>query len=587
MLSLPRFSRPRLFALAACLAAIAPAAAVQLVSVQVRGIADPDQLHNAEQSISLERLDAAHRTDLSDDRLSFLLRKAPEEIRTALEPYGYYDTVVKADTQRSGDSVTIVFDVTLGEPVRVREEQVAMDGQAHEDSVVEEAVQNFVPGKGAVLDHRLYEASKVSVNRQLGERGYFDANITEHKVEVTRAQHAADVDVRWDSGVRYRIGETRFGPNQFKPGLFDKLVPWKSDDFYNQQNLLDLQQSLTDLDYFGVIDVSPKLAEKKDGKVPVEISTTPGKRNVYSAGVSYGTDSGAGVQLGFNRRWLNQRGHKADAQLEIAQRRKIIGARYRIPAFDWLNGFYTLRTSLRDEQTDAVNQQVLELVGERDGRLHDWNLLAGLHYQRERYEDFMIPQLNRYATLVFPSLSASVSKADDKLYPTHGWGFSTELRGGTTSIGSDVDFAQVRLKGSFVFSMGEWNRVLLRGEIGRSFTKDFDQLPPSLRFFAGGDNSIRGYGYQEVGPRVLNRTVGGRNLAVASLEFERRFTPTWGGAVFVDAGDAFNTRPDTHVGIGFGVRWRSPVGPVRIDLAHGLNDPQAPIRLHLTIGPDL
>ncbi len=587
MPSLLRFSHPRVFALAACLSAIAPAAAVQLVSVQVRGIADPDQLHNAEQSISLQRLDPTLRAQLSDDRLSFLLRKAPEEIRTALEPYGYYDTKVKPDVQRSGDAVTVVFDVTLGEPVRVREEQVAMDGQANEDPVVENEVQSFVPGKGAVLDHRLYEASKIKVNEKLGERGYFDANIAEHKVEVTRAEHAADVNVSWDSGVRYRIGETRFGPNQFKPGLLDKLVPWKTDDFYNQQKLLDLQQSLADLDYFGVIDVSPKLDEKKDGKVPVEISTTPGKRNVYSAGVSYGTDSGAGVQLGFNRRWLNKRGHKADAQLEIAQRRKIIGARYRVPAFDWLDGFYTLRTSLRDEQTDAVNQQLLEVVAERDGRLHGWNLLAGVHYQRERYEDFMIPQLNRYATLVFPSLSASVAKGDDKLYPTRGWGLSTELRGGTTSLGSDVDFAQFRLKGNFVFSIGSLNRVLLRGEIGRSFTKNFDQLPPSLRFFAGGDNSIRGYGYQEVGPRVLDRVVGGRNLAVFSAEFEHRFTPTWGGAVFVDAGDAFDTRPDTHVGVGFGVRWRSPVGPVRIDLAHGLNDPKSPIRLHLNIGADL
>ncbi len=577
----------RLFALAASLIAITPAAAVQLVNVQVRGIADPDQLHNAEQSISLQRLDSTLRAQLSEERLSFLLRKAPEEIRTALEPYGYYDTQVKADTQRSGDAVTVVFDVTLGEPVRVREQQVVMDGQAQDDAVVSEAVQGFVPGKGAVLDHRLYEANKNNVNQRLGQRGYFDANIAEHKVEVTRAEHAADMNVRWDSGVRYRIGETRFGPNQFKPGLFDKLVPWKDDDFYNQQKLFDLQQSLADLDYFSVIDVSPKLDEKKDGKVPIEISTTPGKRNVYSAGLSYGTDSGAGVQLGFNRRWLNKRGHKADAQLEIAQRRKIIGARYRVPAFDWLNGFYTLRTGLRDEQTDAINQQLLEVVGERDGRVHGWNVLAGLHYQRERYEDFMIPQLNRYATLVFPSLSASVSNGDDKLYPTRGWGLSTELRGGTTSIGSDVDFAQVRLKGSFVFSLGHLNRVLLRGEIGRSFTKDFDQLPPSLRFFAGGDNSIRGYGYQEVGPRVLGRVVGGRNLAVVSAEFEHRFTQTWGGAVFVDAGDAFNDRPVTHVGVGFGVRWRSPVGPVRIDLAHGLNDPKSPIRLHLNIGTDL
>ncbi|MEO8742502.1 MAG: BamA/TamA family outer membrane protein, partial [Lysobacteraceae bacterium] len=161
------------------------------------------------------------------------------------------------------------------------------------------------------------------------------------------------------------------------------------------------------------------------------------------------------------------------------------------------------------------------------------------------------------------------------------------LRGGSTAIGSDVSFVQARVQASFVRSFGHRNRLLLRGEIGRTFTGNFDQLPPSLRFFAGGDRSVRGYGYQEIGPRVNGKNIGGRNLAVFSIEGEHRITQTWGAAAFVDAGDAFNASPHAHVGIGVGLRWRSPVGPVRIDIAHGLNDPQSPLRLHLNIGPDL
>jgi translocation and assembly module TamA len=129
--------------------------------------------------------------------------------------------------------------------------------------------------------------------------------------------------------------------------------------------------------------------------------------------------------------------------------------------------------------------------------------------------------------------------------------------------------------------------LLVRGEIGRTFTGNFADLPPSLRFYAGGDNSVRGYGYQEIGPRVNDRNVGGRNLAVFSVEGERRFTNTWGMAAFVDAGDAFDSSPQMRVGVGVGLRWRSPVGPVRIDIAHGLDDPASPVRLHLNIGTDL
>jgi translocation and assembly module TamA len=571
----------------ACLLVIAPAHALRLADVQVHGIDDPGQLDNALQSISLQRLDARLRGDLSEDRLSYLLRKATGEIRTALEPYGYYDTEVTSAVQRNGDAVTVVFDVVPGAPVRVRDAQLAMDGEGRDDPLVAMALRDFRPVAGAVLDHRVYEASKATVNARLSQHGYFDATLPVHTVAVTRATHGADIRMRWNSGVRYRVGETRFGKNQFRPGLFDPLVPWKVGDAYDQQQLLELQQSLAALDYFGVIDVVPKLDEAKDGKVPVAISTTPGKRNVYRAGVSYGTDSGAGVQLGFDRRWVNAHGDKLVAQVEYAQRRKIAAAQYRIPAFAWLNGFYTLGASLRDEQTDAIDHQLLDVVAGRSGRLHGWNLDAGLHYQRERYQDFLDPDFNRYATLVFPALAAQFSNGDDKLYPTRGWGLNADLRAGSTAIGSDVDFAQFRVQGRFVFSLGQWNRVLLRGELGRTFTRNFDRLPPSLRFFAGGDSSVRGYGYQEIGPKLLGRVVGGPSLAVFSAEFEHRFTAQWGAAAFVDAGDAFDTRPHMHVGVGLGLRWRSPVGPVRIDLAHGLNAPQQGIRLHLNIGTDL
>ncbi len=583
----PMTQRFRCFIALAALLATAPAIAVRVQDVRITGIGDPDAFHNAQQSVSLLRAGTATNADLSEERLAFLLRKAPEEIRIALEPYGYYDTKVVPAVQRNGDTASVTFAVTLGEPVHVASSAVAMNGQAHDDAVVMRTLKRFKPKVGQTLDHRVYEASKQEVGRQLGERGYFDANLAKRRVEVTRATHAAAIDVAWDSGARYNFGATTFAPNQLRPDLLDPLLEWKPGEPYDQAKLLNTQQSLVDLDYFAVVDVSPDLEHKADGAVAIAIGTTPAKRNVYSAGLSYGTDSGAGVQLGFNRRWVNRRGHKADAQLEWAQKRKIVAAQYRVPAFGWLDGWYALSTSLRDEQTDAVNQRLIELVGSRTGRLRDWHLTAAMHVQRERYQDALFPAFDRYATLVFPAFSVQTSHGDDKLYPTRGWGLSADLRGGTTSIGSDVDFAQFRVLGNYVRSFGRRDRLLLRGEIGRSFTRNFDQLPPSLRFYAGGDRSVRGYGYQEIGPRVNGKNVGARNLAVFSIEAEHRFTKQWGAAAFVDAGDAFDGSPHAHVGVGVGLRWRSPVGPVRIDIAHGLNDPDSPVRLHINIGTDL
>ncbi len=571
----------------AALLAVAPAIAAHVQDVRITGIADPDQLHNAQLSLSLLREGASQTSAIGDERLAFLLRKAPEEIRSALEPYGYYDAKVVPDVQRSGDSVSVTFAVDLGEPVHVATSSVAMDGAAHADAVVMRTVQRFRPRVDQVFDHRVYEASKLEVSRHLDERGYFDANLARRRVEVTRVTHSAAIDVGWDSGVRYAFGATTFAPNQLRPGLLDPLLRWKPGEPYDQAKLLTMQQALIDLDYFAVVDVEPDTEHKADGKVPIRIDTTPAKRNVYSAGLSYGTDSGAGVQLGFDRRWINRRGHKFTAQLDYAQKLKVASAQYRIPAFRWIDGWYALTTNLRDEQTDAGHTRLAEIIGSRTGIWRDWTLTAAMHAQRERYQDALFPDFDRYATLVFPTLTAQYRHTDDTLYPSRGWGLTTDLRGGSTAIGSDLSFVQARVKATFVHSFGWRNRLLLRAEIGRTFTGDFNDLPPSLRFYAGGDNSVRGYGYQEIGPHVNDRNIGGRNLAVFSVEGERRFTRTWGMAAFVDAGAAFDHSPQMHVGVGVGLRWRSPVGPVRIDIAHGLNHPASPVRLHLDIGTDL
>lgn len=561
-----------------------PCAHAALVGdVRIVGIADADAAHNAELSTALRR---AQGKDVSDARLAFLLRQATEEIRAALEPFGYYDATISAQTQRSGAKTDITLTVDPGKPVQVTASHVQVHGDGAADPSVAHAVQQFKPTIGHILDHRQYEASKQDIERRLNEHGYFDANATAHRVEVTRATHSADIDLNWETGPRYRFGATTFGANQLKPGLLDPLLRWKPGQLYRADRLLDFQQALADLDYFSSVDVSPDVEHRADGLVPITVTTTPAKRNVYSTGLSYGTDSGAGVTLGYERRWLNARGDKFDSQMEWAQNRKLLAARYRIPAFGWLDGWYGLSSQLRDESTDAGHTRLAELVGSRTGRWHHWNLTAALHLQRERYQDAGFPGLDRFATLVFPSVSAQTTHTDDKLYPTRGWSLALDASGGATAIGSDVDFAQLHARAAWMHPFGDRNRLLLRGEIGHVFTGSFNQLPPSLRYYAGGDNSVRGYSYQEIGPRINGQNVGAPNLLIGSVEFEHRFTQTWGAAVFADDGDAFEHTPRSNLGVGFGLRWRSPVGPIRIDLAHGFNS-AAPVHLHLNIGSEL
>jgi translocation and assembly module TamA len=154
---------------------------------------------------------------------------------------------------------------------------------------------------------------------------------------------------------------------------------------------------------------------------------------------------------------------------------------------------------------------------------------------------------------------------------------------------SDVSLLQGRATLKGIVPAGLGARLIAQLTLGATSTQDFARLPPELRFFAGGDRSVRGYGYQDLGDRdAEGLAIGGRYLATTSFEYEREFRPGWSAATFVDAGDVWSEgRPQLEFGVGAGLRWQSPVGPIRIDVAHGFDEIAGGWQLHLSAGPDL
>ncbi|HVQ33555.1 MAG TPA: autotransporter assembly complex family protein, partial [Lysobacter sp.] len=491
--------------------------------------------------------------------------------------------------------VTVTVDVALGDPVRVRAFNVGIDGEGEGDRYLREEIDAFQPTAGGVFTHPVYETSKARITRRLAERGYFDADFATRKVEVTRADNAADIALRWNSGRRYDMGTIGFDqqPRIVRDALLGKLVYWNEGEYYHQGRLDRLRKSLTALDYFSRIDIEPQPEKAVERQVPVDVSLTPAKRDVYTAGVSYGTDSGAGVRLGLERRYVNDRGHKFLAQIDYAQYVKTGTLQYRVPAFRWLDGWYTASLQGADEHTDWADTRRLELVGSRSGQVNrHLNAVVSLHALRERWRllsDDPLAPINayEYASLLYPAISAEYVDADDRLYPRRALAGSLLLRGGIEGLGSDASFAQIHASARWIRGLGQDNRLLVRGELGHTYTNSLFDMPLSLRFFAGGDRSVRGYGWREIGPRNGDFATGAKNVVTASVEFEHYFTREWGGAVFVDTGSAFDVRPDMHTGVGIGVRWRSPVGPVRVDVARGLTGPDAGFTVHFNIGADL
>ncbi len=626
---MPRLPSRLLIALACCAMAM-PASAITVTRVDVSGLDDELMAQNVRVSLALN--DAVGK-DLSARRLNYLLREAEAETREALEPFGYYSPTIviqrsdrsapegsddaaaaaraaatdadgTADARQRGNrSLTVSIRIEPGKPVRVRGWNVGVEGEAGGDRDVRAALDGFAPRKGGVLDHTLYEASKSKVSRALAGHGYFDADFAAHRVEVTRADFAADIDLRWTSGARYALGEATFTQSPktiIRDELLQKLVGWKPGKAYDDIELERLRRSLVGLDYFGLVEIVPQPEDAKDKIVPVQVNLTPAPRSIYTAGVNYGTQSGAGFSLGVERRYLNTRGHKALAQVDYANKRKTATLQYRVPAFAWLDGWYTASLQAADEQTDYVNSRRLEFVASRSGQYNDHlNLVASAHVLRERWAytivggDQDVPPVDfTYASFVFPELRAEYIDVDDRMAPRRGAGGTLTLRGGKGGSQGKATFAQLHASAQWFHGFDADSRLIVRGEAGHTFTEDVLNLPPSLRYYAGGDRSVRGYGWHEIGPRVQTGNgdyfTGAANVVTASVEYERYFKGPWGAAVFVDSGSAFDGKtPDMHTGVGIGLRWRSPVGPVRIDFARGLKSPDSPFTLHLNIGADL
>jgi len=582
-----------LLAAALSLTAATSALATTIAQVDIRGI-DAPMTQNVRDALSL--VDALGK-DVSDRRLAYLLRQATPETRDALAPFGYFSPTIHVERTAGGTAVTstiVTITVDRGAPVRVRASHVAIDGAGNNDSALQQELATFTPGIGDIFNQGVYEDSKTRVSRRLAERGYFDADFLARRVEVTRAANAADINLVWASGARYAMGPATFTQEPdaiLRDALLHKLVKWTPGSPFEQGKIDRLRKSLVALDDFSGIDIQPHPDRAINHAVPVTVTLKPAKRSIYTAGLSYGTDSGAGVRLGVERCYLNSRGHKALAQIDYAQRRKTLTLQYRIPAFAWLDGWYTVSLQGADEQTDYIDTRRMELVGSRSGTINTHlTAVAALHALRERwsYPGDIGNTAYQYGSFLFPSLRGDYIDVDDRLYPRRGMGTSLELRGGSKGLGSDATFLQLHGRASWFHGMGPRDRLILRGELGHTFTEDLINLPPSLRFYAGGDRSIRGYNDREVGPRLGTFGLGANNLLTASSEFEHYFTPQWGGAVFVDTGSAFNgSTPDWHTGVGIGVRWRSPVGPVRVDVARGLDQPDSPLTVYLNIGADL
>jgi translocation and assembly module TamA len=566
-----------------CLCFAAPLRA-ERVTVAVEGV-EGDMLESVRASIELTRYEDR---DVSAVEVRRLFERADDQARTALEPFGYYGAEATAKLERPEPSqYKATVRVKPGEPVIVRNERVVIRGEAAELESIKAALETFQPRKGERLDHGVYERSKQQIATMLINEGFVRAQMVKHRVEVVRAANSAEIDLEWDPGPRHRFGAVRYTDAQFPDKFLQRYTPWREGEFYSTEELLELQQTLVDADYFSAVAVTPDLEHTQDSTVPVDVALVPAKRTVYTANLYVSTDTGPGAKLGFERRWLNKRGHKLSSDLQYSTRMEDYRVQYKIPKPGRPNRALNFGVGYRDEETDSSTSRMARAAAtEVTDRWKGFTRTLGLQYLNG---DFEIAEQQHTTSLLYAEGVLTRKKTNDLYFPLSGYNLLYGLRLAADSLLSDTSFAQARAEAKWLTQIGEDGRVILRAMLGGMVVGDFDALPPELRFFAGGDRSIRGFDYQQIGDLdAAGEVIGGEYQIIGSAEYEHYFLDNWGAAIFVDAGDAFTQQFDANVGAGIGLRWKSPVGLVRLEVARPVvSDFDHSWRVHLVIGPDL
>jgi translocation and assembly module TamA len=560
-----------------CLLAGSPA----FGAVQIEGVSDRLQQNIAAQ-LGLTELDCGAPGWL----VRWEFREAEDDINRALEAMGYYDAVVaKSLDLNASECWSARFSVTLGKPVVVRAVDIIVDRPLDGEPLIKTRIEKAAALKGKRLNHGSYEELKRGLLEDARSLGYFDAVFTRSEVRVETLQHRAVIDLQLAGGDRYSFGAIDISGDVIERRLLNAYIPFASGDPFDAALVAKLRRNLADSGYFrrSVVIVDDDAAVDK--RVPVRVELTPREPPwTYSVGVGYATDTGPRLRLGAQNQLINRAGHRVSIEATISPANSSLDFEYKMPHKNPMDDWFIFDAGIAHLDTDTSTSDITRVGARHTYPRGTW---VESDFADLTHEDYRIAHENGRSNLMLFGTTWTRVERDRPLRPMAGYRIVSTLRGAAQTLGSDTNFAQIEVVGKYIHGIGEKIRAILRGDVGATWKEKFDALPPSVRFFAGGDTSIRGYAYQSIGPEQNGDVIGGSSLLVGSLELDYEFRPDWSVAAFVDSGSAYDDKPQFFTGVGAGVIYRSLVGPIRVYVGHPLEPENVEWRLAIVIGPDL
>ena len=538
-----------------------------------------------ETHLDLYRWRGSERMD--ETQLRRLVRLAPDQIREFLATEGFYSPQIEAALEQRDGKWIVKLAIEPGEPVRVTGFELRIigpfdDGSAENRAHLQQMREDWSLRPGAAFRHEDWEAAKRGALKGLLLDRYPAAAIAESQATVDPEKRNVTLQVTLDSGPAFTFGALEVqGLERYPASIVERINPITPGEPYSQAKLLELQSRLQDSPYFAGAAVNMETDPARPSNVPVRVEVTENPSQKLGFGIGMSTDAGPRGQIDYRDLNFLDRAWRLSGALKLEGKRQSLGGELQFPLTE-----QSYRDSLNAllERTDIEGEVTQKFVlGAKRSRVQGRNETAyGIRYFLEQ-QDIAGATGDRRSALV-PSYSWTRRDVDNLLYPTRGYLLNLQADAAAKALLSDRDFVRGYGRAVWFHPFSERDQLIVRGELGVVAAGGRDGIPSDFLFRTGGDQTVRGYAYQSLGVQEGDAIVGGRYLAVASVEYVRWLTPQWGAAVFVDTGDAADSLGELKPvqGYGAGARWKSPVGPLNLDIAYGQDSEE--VRLHFSVG---
>ncbi len=536
----------------------------------------------------------------ADDRL---IAHVSSDIQSYLSSIGYYEPHIQCHIQKPSGfwaafkrpKKQMLCTVAYGPPILIESVSVTIQGSGQKEPALHDLVQHCPLKKGRRFEHAPYEAYKEQLLQKALALGYLEASFSKNQVSIDPILKKASVTLSLSTLKPFYFGAISFSPTPYPEASLKQYLSFKPGDPYHTQALFKLQKNLLDSDLFHQVRVEPEPWTEGSYAVPLKVQLKPKAANRYTFGLGYGTDTG----LRERARWEHRRhrfvGHKVELEGKTSQRINQLHMLYHMPFKRPNTDFLRFGSQIVEEkpwdkkyslrhETSVSALKKREILERKISTRYLSESFRVLPNTPKQHTHFLLPDLDYSWT--YPS---RIDRPTDQLQ--EGLRLQLNLQGGSDLLGSTTNIVRGEGKFKGIKKLGDKTRLILRANVGAMDAKDPKKIPLSLRFFTGGDQSVRGFGYQSLGPSEkdpLGNTivVGGRYLSVGSLELEHTVYKKVGLALFSDAGNAMNhLSTKLFYSLGLGLRLHSALGSVRVDVAQPLVQDRKP-RIHLNFGTD-